>query len=242
MVYQYTPKNIRQNTQNYTQVYFIPEIQRKWYTEYPYLSCNIPYTRFKKPLYIVYPKTWPTLNLGKRNKWVCSTINSYPWPIFSNFVYFLLGSPTLTMVPEIKIHTFNINCCKDICHFQFLKETDREQIIDVRNLLWISSSDIFFFFLSLVCGFCCWSCEATETQKRIETLFWTQICSKISGYSNLKKPCKPVSSIDTPNNITFTSLSITKHGLPLSSSLAEGFMETSFGMYWNENKKILTYL
>ena len=58
------PKKIRQNTQNsskytqnYTQVYFIPEIQRKWYTEYLYLSCNIPYTRFKKPLYTVYPKT-----------------------------------------------------------------------------------------------------------------------------------------------------------------------------------------
>ena len=58
------PKQIRQNTlnsskytQNYTQVYFIHEIQRKWYTEYPYLSCNIPYTRFKKPLYTVYPKT-----------------------------------------------------------------------------------------------------------------------------------------------------------------------------------------
>ena len=57
-------KKIRQNTQNsskytqnYTQVYLIPEIQRKWYTEYPYLSCNIPYTRFKKPLYTVYPKT-----------------------------------------------------------------------------------------------------------------------------------------------------------------------------------------
>ena len=57
-------KKIRQNTQNsskytqnYTQVYFIPEIQRKWYTEYLYLSCNIPYTRFKKPLYTVYPKT-----------------------------------------------------------------------------------------------------------------------------------------------------------------------------------------
>ena len=50
-------KKIRQNTQNYTQVYFISEIQRKWYTEYPYLSCNIPYTRFKKPLYKVYPKT-----------------------------------------------------------------------------------------------------------------------------------------------------------------------------------------
>ena len=58
------PKKICQNTQNsskytqnYTQVYFIPEIQRKWCTEYPYLSCNIPYIRFKKPLYTVYPKT-----------------------------------------------------------------------------------------------------------------------------------------------------------------------------------------
>ena len=55
------PKKIGQNTQNsskyaqnYTQVYFIPEIQRKWYTEYPYLSCNIPYTRFKKPLHTVF--------------------------------------------------------------------------------------------------------------------------------------------------------------------------------------------
>ena len=60
VVYQYTRKKfakIPKNTQNYTQVYFIPEIQRKWYTEYPYLSCNIPYTRFKKPLYTVYPKT-----------------------------------------------------------------------------------------------------------------------------------------------------------------------------------------
>ena len=67
VVYQYTqkkfakiPKNTQNSskyTQNYTQVYFIPEIQRKWYTKYPYLSCNIPYTRFKKPLYTVYPKT-----------------------------------------------------------------------------------------------------------------------------------------------------------------------------------------
>ena len=60
VVYQYTRKKfakIPKNTQNYTQVYFTPEIQRKWYTEYPYLSCNIPYTRFKKPLYTVYPKT-----------------------------------------------------------------------------------------------------------------------------------------------------------------------------------------
>ena len=43
------PKNTPNSskyTQNYTQVYFIPEIQRKWYTAYPYLSCNIPYTRF----------------------------------------------------------------------------------------------------------------------------------------------------------------------------------------------------
>ena len=39
------PKKIRQNTQNsskytqnYTQVYFIPEIQRKWYTEYLYYT------------------------------------------------------------------------------------------------------------------------------------------------------------------------------------------------------------
>ena len=67
VVYQYTRKkfakipkytqNSSKYTQNYTQVYFIPEIQRKWYIEYPYLSCNIPYTRFKKPLYTVYPKT-----------------------------------------------------------------------------------------------------------------------------------------------------------------------------------------
>ena len=76
VVYQYTRKKfakIPQNTQNsskynqnYTQVYFIPEIQRKWYTEYPYLSCNIPYTRFKKPLYTVYPKTLadPDLSIG----------------------------------------------------------------------------------------------------------------------------------------------------------------------------------
>ena len=67
VVYQYTPKkfakilkntqNSSKYTQNYTQVYFIPEIQRKWYTEYPYLCCNIPYTQFKKPPYTVYPKT-----------------------------------------------------------------------------------------------------------------------------------------------------------------------------------------
>ena len=53
VVYQYTrkkfakiPKNTQNSskyTQNYTQVYFIPEIQRKWYTEYPYLSCNTVY-------------------------------------------------------------------------------------------------------------------------------------------------------------------------------------------------------
>ena len=55
--YPQNTQNSSKYTQNYTQVYFIPEIQRKWYTEYPYLSCNIPYTRFKKPLYTVYPKT-----------------------------------------------------------------------------------------------------------------------------------------------------------------------------------------
>ena len=48
VVYQYTPKkfaeipkntqNSSKYTQNYTQEYFIPEIQRTWYTEYPYLS------------------------------------------------------------------------------------------------------------------------------------------------------------------------------------------------------------
>ena len=64
VVYQYTRKKFAKNTQNsskyiqnYTQVYFMPGIQRKWYTEYPYLSWNIPYTGFKKPLYTVYPKT-----------------------------------------------------------------------------------------------------------------------------------------------------------------------------------------
>ena len=61
VVYQYTqkkfakiPKNTQNSskyTQNYTQEYFIPEIQRKWYTEYPYLSW------FQKPLFTVYPKT-----------------------------------------------------------------------------------------------------------------------------------------------------------------------------------------
>ena len=57
-MYQYTrkkfakiPQNLSKYTQNYTQVYFIPEIPRKWYTEYPYLSCNIPYTQ----------KPWPNL-------------------------------------------------------------------------------------------------------------------------------------------------------------------------------------
>ena len=53
---QYTRKKFKY-TQNYTQIHFIPEIQRRRYTEYPYLSCNIPYTRLKKPLYTVYPKT-----------------------------------------------------------------------------------------------------------------------------------------------------------------------------------------
>ena len=61
------PKKIRQNTQNsskytqnYTQVYFIPEIQRKWYTEYPHLSCNILYT-LKSPGIPYTQKPWPTL-------------------------------------------------------------------------------------------------------------------------------------------------------------------------------------
>ena len=35
----------------------MPEIQRKWYTEYPYLSCDIPYTLFKTPLNTEYTKT-----------------------------------------------------------------------------------------------------------------------------------------------------------------------------------------
>ena len=49
------PPNIPKNNRSFE--YFIPEIQRKWYTEYPYLSCNIPYTRFKTPLNTEYPKT-----------------------------------------------------------------------------------------------------------------------------------------------------------------------------------------
>ena len=71
------PKKICQNTQNsskytqnYTQVYFIPEIQRKWYTEYPYLSYNIPYSRFKKPLYTVYPKTLADPDLDSQKCWM----------------------------------------------------------------------------------------------------------------------------------------------------------------------------
>ena len=51
------PKKIRQNTQKYPKLYPGILYTWKWYTEYPYLSCNIPYTRFKKPLYTVYPKT-----------------------------------------------------------------------------------------------------------------------------------------------------------------------------------------
>ena len=70
VIYQYTRKKFAKNTQNYTQVYFITEIQRKWYTEYPYLSCNIPYTRFKKPLYTVYPKT-----LADPEKWIRTVSN-----------------------------------------------------------------------------------------------------------------------------------------------------------------------
>ena len=90
MVYQYTrkkfakiPKNTQNSskyTQNYTQVYFIPEIQRKWYTEYPYLSCNIPYTRFKKPLYTVYPKTLadPEQEKNEKNEaWLLRVIRKF---------------------------------------------------------------------------------------------------------------------------------------------------------------------
>ena len=76
------PKKIRQNTQNsskytqnYTQVYSIPEIQRKWYTEYPYLTCNIPYTRFKKPLYTVYPKTQADPELPAYSKIFCKSFS-----------------------------------------------------------------------------------------------------------------------------------------------------------------------
>ena len=63
VVYQYAEK-IRQNTQKYPKfIQIYPKLYPgvlytwKWYTEYPYLSCNIPYTRLKKPLYTVYPKT-----------------------------------------------------------------------------------------------------------------------------------------------------------------------------------------
>ena len=97
MVYQYTRKKfakIPQNTQNsskysqnYTQVYFIPEIQRNWYTEYPYLSCNIPYTRFKKPLYTVYPKTLadPDLSIGGLPRGYLWTVLSIDSPKFWKF-------------------------------------------------------------------------------------------------------------------------------------------------------------
>ena len=59
------PKKIRQNTPQYPkfiQIYpkLIEGILYTWNSKkviYPYLSCNIPYTRFKKPLYTVYPKT-----------------------------------------------------------------------------------------------------------------------------------------------------------------------------------------
>ena len=98
VVYQYTRNKfakIPQNTQNsskysqnYTQVYFIPETQRRWYTEYQYLSCNIPYTLFKKPLYTVYPKTLadseyksPWLMVQKENYCNLYTIGSLQtWP------------------------------------------------------------------------------------------------------------------------------------------------------------------
>ena len=90
VVYQYTrkkfakiPKNTQNSskyTQNYTQVYFVPEIQRKWYTEYPYLSCNIRYTDLKSPCIPYTQKLWLTLILD----WLaCQHVTIqvlwYPW-------------------------------------------------------------------------------------------------------------------------------------------------------------------
>ena len=60
-------KKIHQNTQKYPkfiQIYpkLYPGILYTWNSKkviyrIPVLSCNIPYTRFKKPLYTLYPKT-----------------------------------------------------------------------------------------------------------------------------------------------------------------------------------------
>ena len=66
-------KKIRQNTQKYPEfIRIYPKLypgilytwNSKWYTAYPYLSCNIPYTRFKKSLYTVYPKTLANPDFG----------------------------------------------------------------------------------------------------------------------------------------------------------------------------------
>ena len=45
--------------------YRTPALSMKYslYTEYPYLSCNIPYTRFKSPCIPYIQKPWPTLIL-----------------------------------------------------------------------------------------------------------------------------------------------------------------------------------
>ena len=80
------PPNIPKNNRSFE--YFIPEIQRKWYTEYPYLSCNIPYTRFKTPLNTEYPKTLAdpdyktitTCSITAEHRlpdWWCFTINVF---------------------------------------------------------------------------------------------------------------------------------------------------------------------
>ena len=111
-------KKIRQNTQNsskytqnYTQVYLIPEIQRKWYTQYPYLSCNIPYTRFKKPLYTVYPKTLadPKDSYQSLLKYWSLFFISPETNMFVSFTKrknienFLFQVETLLMITDIKI-------------------------------------------------------------------------------------------------------------------------------------------
>ena len=56
------PQKIRRNTQKYPKfIQIYPKLMEALYTVYlnskKVLSCNIPYTWFKKPLYTVYPKT-----------------------------------------------------------------------------------------------------------------------------------------------------------------------------------------
>lgn len=56
------------------------------------------------------PSDWTCLELAWLHPWYytskmpglcfCNCDWTYPWPIFSNRVYFFLGSPTLTMLPE----------------------------------------------------------------------------------------------------------------------------------------------